>query len=116
MYLLQHLDHEMHHQNELKRVDLAKQISRLRHMLGVDHVIVDRDERNLQSLVCAHDRHQHVYSTRPVSFINLLQLQHLFRLFATQRMAAATPFALGFVFNRLGLNIIIDILNVRFVL
>jgi hypothetical protein len=31
-------------------------------------------------------------------------------------MAGAMPFALGFVFNKLGLNIIIDILSVRFVL
>jgi len=31
----------MHHQNELERVDLAKQTGHLRHMLGVDRVIVD---------------------------------------------------------------------------
>ncbi len=116
MCLLQHLDHEMHHQNELERVDLAKQTGCLRHMLGVDRIIADRDERDPQSLIRAHDCHQHVYSTRPANFTNLLQLQHLFRLFAIQRMVGVTPFALGFVFNRLGLNIIIDILSVCFVL
>ncbi len=61
----------MHHQNELKRVDLAKQTSRLHHMLGVDRVIADWDERDLQSLVRAHNRHQRVYLTWPASFTNL---------------------------------------------
>jgi len=64
----------MHHQNELKRVDLAKQTDRLRHMLGIDRIIADRDEHDLQSLVCGHDCRQHVYSTRPASFTNLLKL------------------------------------------
>ncbi|CAM6021390.1 unnamed protein product [Sphagnum balticum] len=37
-------------------------------MLGVDRVIADRDECNLQSLVRVHDRHQRVYLTRLTSF------------------------------------------------